>query len=110
MALCSDIRIFDPNPFKPKSKFNSPKRETAIELYLSRLEQKLLNLGPIKHKYNNLIREERKALYDLRNDTSIIKKEADKGSVVVTWDKEDYLKEAAEVILRGDTDTNPLKY
>ena len=35
-------RIFHPNPFKPKSKFNPPKRDAAIELYLSRLEEKLL--------------------------------------------------------------------
>ena len=55
-----------------------------------------MNLGPIKHKHNNLTREERKALHDLRNDTSIIIKEADKGSVVVIWDKEDHLKEAEE--------------
>ena len=50
----NDNRIFHPNAFKPKSKFNPPKRYAAIELYLSRLEEKLLNLGPIKHKYNNL--------------------------------------------------------
>ena len=92
----NDNRIFDPNPFKSKSKFNPPKRDAAIELHLSRLEQNILNSGPIKHKYNNLTREERKALYDLRNDTSIIIKEADKVSVVVIWDKEDYLKEAEE--------------
>ena len=54
----------------------------------------MLNLGPIKHKDNNLTREERKFFYDVRNDTSIIIKEADKGSVIVIWDKEDYLKEA----------------
>ena len=92
----NDNRIFDPNTFKPTSKFNPPKSDAAIELYLDLLEEKLLNLGPIKHKYNNLTREERKALYDLRNDTSIIIKEADKGSVVVIWDKEDHLKEAEE--------------
>ena len=134
----NDNRIFDPNLFKPKSKFNPPKSDAAIELYLSRLEEKLLNLGPIKHKYNNLTREERKALYDLRNDTSIIIKEADKGSVVVIWDKEDYLKEVEEQLSfremhkevtddsspiieimlrtlqriwkRGDIDNNTLKY
>ena len=31
----------------------------------------------------------------LQNDTDIIIKSADKGSGVVVWDKEDYLKEAA---------------
>ena len=66
--------------------------DAVIELYVSRLEENLLNFGPIKYKYNNLTRKEIKALYNLRNDTSIIIKEAYKCSVVVIWDKEDYLK------------------
>ena len=82
-------RIFDPKPFKPKSKFNPPKSDAAIELYLTRLKEKLLNLGSIKHKYNNLTREEREALHGLRNDSFIIIEEVDRGSVVVIWDKED---------------------
>ena len=45
---------------------------------------------------NNLTQEEGKALYDLRNNTSMIIKEAERGSVVVIWDKEDYLKDAEE--------------
>ena len=45
----NDNRIFDPNPSKPKSEINPPKGDAAIELYLSRLEEKILNLGPIKH-------------------------------------------------------------
>ena len=36
---------------------------------------------------------ERKALYDLKNDISIVIKSADKGSAVVVWDREDYIKE-----------------
>ena len=56
------------------------------------------NIGRIwvKHKYNNLTPEERKALHDLMNDTFIIINEAEKGSVVVVWDKENYLKKAEE--------------
>ena len=85
----SDNRRFDSIRFRPKSTFNPPKSDAAIDLSLV----KRFNLGPIKHKYNNLTREERKALYDQRNETSIIIKESNKGSVVVTWDKEDYLQE-----------------
>ena len=45
--------------------------------------------------YNsNLTKEERQAIYSLRDDTSIIIKEADKGSGIVVWDREDYLAEA----------------
>ena len=35
-----------------------------------------------------------KSFWHLRNDTSIIIKEADKGLGVVVWDRKDYLKEA----------------
>ena len=34
------------------------------------------------------------AVYSLKNDISVIIKEADKGSAVVVWYREDYLKEA----------------
>ena len=37
---------------------------------------------------------EQEALRNLKNDDTIIIKEADKGSGVVVWDREDYLKEA----------------
>ena len=42
-----------------------------------------------KDKHNNLTSKERQALYDLKNDISIVTKGADKGSAVVVWDRED---------------------
>ena len=45
-------------------------------------------------KYFNITKEERDALCSLGNDSTIIIKGADKGSVVVDWDGEEYLKEA----------------
>ena len=47
-----------------------------------------------KNKYNNLTKEERSALYNLKNDKNIVLKSADKGSAVVVWDTDDYIKEA----------------
>ena len=55
---------------------------------------------------------ERNALYSLRDDTSIIIKEADKGSGVVVWDRDDYLAEAKKQLdakefyqeLKGDVE------
>ena len=90
----NDERTFDPNPFLPKSKFNPSKTDAAIELYLIQIEEKLLSCTEIKHSYYNLTREERQAMYNLKNDQSIVIKEADKGSAVVIWDKKDYLMEA----------------
>ena len=45
-------------------------------------------------RYNNLTKEESDVLFSLRDDSTIIVKGADKGSVVVAWDRKDYLKEA----------------
>ena len=47
-----------------------------------------------KFSYWKLKEEERQAVYSLRDDISIIIKEADKGSRIVVWDREDYLAEA----------------
>ena len=92
---------FSYNPFKKKSNFNPPKGDAAIELYLSSIEGELMTLAMKKEnkKYDNLAREERDALYNLMNDTSIIIKAADKGSAIVVWDKEDYMKDAHSQLL-----------
>ena len=81
------------NPFKKKSKFNPKRKDTAIEIYLSRLEEEIFSLNK-KLSYSNLTKEERQAIYSLIDDTSIIIKEVDKGSGIVVWDREDYLAEA----------------
>ena len=47
-----------------------------------------------KDKYSNLTPEERVALFDLKNDKTIVIKGADKGLVVVVWDRDDYIQEA----------------
>ena len=57
----------------------------------------------IKLFYSNLNKEERPALNSLKDDTSIIFKEADKDSGVLVWDREDYLKEAEKQL--GDKET-----
>ena len=81
------------NPFKKKSKFNPKRKDTSIEIYLSCLEEEMFSLNK-KLSYSNLTKEERQAIYSLRDDTSIIIKEADKGFGIVVWDREDYLTEA----------------
>ena len=86
----------------PKSSFNPRNKDAVIEIYLSSLEEKLMNIEISQNKYNNLTREERTALYDLKNDKNIITKTADKGSAVVVWDRKDYIKEAEKQL--GDKD------
>ena len=98
----NDEKKFDRNKFKPKSTFNPRNKEAAIEIHLSSLEEKLMNMEIPQNKYNSLTREERSALYNLKNDKNIVIKSADKGSAVVVWDRDDYIKEAEDQL--GDKD------
>ena len=82
--------------FRPKSTFNSRNKDAVIKTYLSSLEERLLDIETSSKRFNNLTKEERNALYNLRDDPTIIIKGADKGSAVVVWDREDYLKEASK--------------
>ena len=80
--------------FRPKSKFNPRNKDIAIEVYLSKLEEEIMNISANGNNFSNISREERAALNGLESDCSIVIKEADKGSGVVVWDREDYIKEA----------------
>ena len=58
--------------------------------------ERLLEIDISSKRFNNLAKEERNELYNLRDDPTIMIKGADKGSEVVFWDREDYLKEASK--------------
>ena len=69
--------------FKSENKFNPCNKDTAIELCLSGLEEKLMKVEFSKEKFNNLTNSKRKALYDLKKDKSMVIKSANKGSALV---------------------------
>ena len=58
------------------------------------LGERLLDIEIPSKRYNSLIKEERGTIFSLNDDRSIIIKGVYKGSVLVAWDREDYLKEA----------------
>ena len=84
---------FDLDQFKPKSTFNPPNKDAATEVYMSSLEEKLMKIEMPQNRYNNLTSKERQALYELKNNKSIVIKGVYKGSAVVVWEKDDYIKE-----------------
>ena len=90
----NDKQFFVAERFRPTSSFNPRNKDVIIETYLSCLEERLLDIEIPSKRFNNLTTEEREALYSLKDDPRIIIKGADKGSVVVIWNREDYLKEA----------------
>ena len=93
----NDERPFCKDRFKPKSTFNPRNKDAVIETYLSCLEERLLDIEIPSKRFNNLTKDERNAMYSLKDDKSIIIKGADKGAAVIVWDREDYLKEASKL-------------
>ena len=74
---------------RPRSSLNPRNKYAIIETYLSSLEERLLDIEIPSKRYNNLTKDKRDALlYSLKDDPSIIIKGADKGSVVVVWDRQ----------------------
>ena len=82
--------------FKNKSTWQAPQGSwnPYVEVFLSELEADLFSVEAKGYNRPNLTKEEREAIKSLSSDRSIVIKEADKGSAVVVWDREDYIKEA----------------
>ena len=76
-------RPFSQERFKPKSTFNPRKKDAIIETYLSCLEERLLDIEIPSKRLNNLTKDERNAMYSLKDDKSIIIKGVDKGAAVI---------------------------
>ena len=62
-------------------------------MHLFELEEEILKIIGAGQNYPNLTEAKRELLQDLIYYKSIVIKAADKGSAVVIWDKQDYLKE-----------------
>ena len=86
--------VSETSEFKSKSTWNPPKGAPAIELFLIQTEKDILSILPGKATNYNLSKEEYLTMRSLQNDRSVVIKPADKGSAVVVWDRNDYLKEA----------------
>ena len=80
--------------FRVPSNWTPPINDIQLEIYLSEVEEQLMNINESGKSYPNLSKDELKALKDLANDQSIIIKPADKGNAIVIWDREDYILEA----------------
>ena len=79
---------------RPKSLWNLPKGHPNLEVFLSEVEKELFTVVDSMLGYSNLSKEEWKAMRTLADDKTIVIKKADRGSCVVVWDRNDYIKEA----------------
>ena len=79
--------------FKLKTKRNPPKDSSDLELFLNKVKEDIFLVLSGHPKNFNFNREEYLPMRSLQNDRSVLIKPADKGSAVVVWDRQDYLKE-----------------
>ena len=82
--------------YELKSTWNPPKGSPALEVFPFKVKEDIFSVLPGHPKKFNLNREEYLTMRSLQNDRSVIIKPADKGSAVVVWDRQDYLKEAEQ--------------
>lgn len=74
-----------------KSKFKPPlHRDKHLEQYISCLKGSAASNKKESNIRDNISKQERSAIDSLRNDTSIVTKQADKGGAIVIMDKEHY--------------------
>ena len=79
--------------FKAPSKWTPIIKDPHLEMYLSETEDQIMQPDEQGQNYLNLTKKEREAMKELMNDCSNIIKPAYKGSRIVTWGKQDYLRE-----------------
>ena len=83
-------------PFRAKSTFCPPKNNHSLETYCRLVEKDVTQILNKKREYktmNNLPKEQREALMELKNDVNVIVKPADKGGAIVIQNRADYVKE-----------------
>ena len=73
-----------------------------LEVFLSCVEQELFKDIEIPLRYSNLSSKEWGAIRSLADDRSIVIKKVDKGSAVVVWDRDDYVKKAQRQLGDGN--------
>ena len=81
--LINDERPFSQERFKPKSTFNPRNKDVLTEIYLSWLEERLLDIEIPSKRFNNFTKDERNAMYSLKDDKFIIIKGPEKGAPVI---------------------------
>ena len=98
----------EPHPFHVKSNWIPPvQRSVALESYLESVKVQLAEIKTIKPKHN-LSQNEFRAIAELKHNSALNLKKADKGTTTVIMNKTDKIKEA-QVLLDNGEHYNPLR-
>ena len=97
------------HPFHVKSDWEPPVQPSvALETYLEEVKGQLAEIALFKPR-NNLPSEERKAIKDLRSNSDIVIKKADKGTTTVIMNTKDKIQEG-QVYWMTKTTTRPSQH
>ena len=77
----------------PKSAWKLSKGHSSLEAFLSHIESDLFKAIEIPLGYSNSLKKEWDSIRSLADERNIVIKRVDKGSCVVFWDRNDYVKE-----------------
>ena len=99
----------EPHPSHVKSDWKPPvQKSVALESYLENVKIQLAEIKPIKPK-TNMSHNEYKALTELKKNTNIVLKKADKGTTTVIMNKCDKMQEA-QIQLDNREHYKPLRH
>ena len=79
--------------FTPKSSWKTPTGHPNLEVFLTELEKQTFKIVDSKLGYSNFTKEKWQAMRGMADDRCIAIIKADKGSIVVVWDRNDYILE-----------------
>ena len=79
--------------FSTKSSCIPPQGHFNLEVYLSQVKTELFSIFDEPIRYSNLSKKKWIAMKSLDEDRFIVIENADKGSCIVVWDRDDYLRE-----------------
>ena len=80
--------------FKPASTWTPKTTDPTIRAFVHNVQSSLSALKPCSGQVENLTKNEKKSMVDLKDNRNIIIKKADKGSSIVVMNRTDYIKEA----------------
>ena len=99
MALRNYKRTFVTYKFRSKSSFDPKNKDAIIEIYLSSLEERLLDMIFLPKHIIISLRKTVMIYITWRCDPFTITKGADKSSVLgIVWKREDYLRETCKLL------------
>ncbi|XP_072020421.1 uncharacterized protein [Amphiura filiformis] len=76
-------------------------QDPFLDAYITEVKADIIQ-GIKPKTYRNISRDDNKALHDIKNNRSIVIKEADKGSAVVIQDRESYVHECLRQLSNSD--------